>query len=55
MFMAVVESQIHAQIEQIIGNCDRLDILVNKEHPTRRQNARMYVNRYLAFKMVLVI
>uniref|UniRef100_H2YWG3 Golgi SNAP receptor complex member 2 n=2 Tax=Ciona savignyi TaxID=51511 RepID=H2YWG3_CIOSA len=41
----VVENSIKAQIEQIMGNCERLDILVNKEHPTRRQNARMRVDQ----------
>lgn len=40
-----IESELQARIDQIISNCDRLDILVNKEHPTRRQNARLKVDQ----------
>lgn len=36
-----VESEIQAHIDVILSNCDRLDILVNKEPPTRRSNAKM--------------
>ncbi|XP_039264832.1 Golgi SNAP receptor complex member 2-like [Styela clava] len=41
----VIENELQARIDQIVGNCDRLDILVNKEHPTRRQNARLKVDQ----------
>nr|CAB3250392.1 Golgi SNAP receptor complex member 2 [Phallusia mammillata] len=44
-FTSVIESQIQSHIDQINGNCDRLDILVNKEPPTRRQSARMKVDQ----------
>lgn len=40
-----IENELQARIDQIISNCDRLDILVNKEHPTRRQNARLKVDQ----------
>lgn len=41
----VIENELQARIDQIVSNCDRLDILVNKEHPTRRQNARLKVDQ----------
>lgn len=41
----VVENELQARIEQISSNCDRLEILVNKEHPSRRQNARLKVDQ----------
>lgn len=37
----MVESQIQTQIDHIVSNCERMDILVNKEPPTRRSNAKM--------------
>jgi len=37
-----IETSINGQLERIHGNCERLEILVNKEPPSRRQNARMY-------------
>ncbi|XP_060575712.1 Golgi SNAP receptor complex member 2-like [Ruditapes philippinarum] len=36
-----VENEIQAHIDHILSNCERLDILVNKEPPTRRSNAKM--------------
>ncbi|CAK8673340.1 Golgi SNAP receptor complex member 2-like [Clavelina lepadiformis] len=40
-----IENAVHSQLEQINGNCDRLEVLVNKEPPSRRQNARMRVDQ----------
>ncbi|KAL4217878.1 Golgi SNAP receptor complex member 2 [Mactra antiquata] len=41
----LVENQIHAHIDLVVSNCERLDILVNKEPPTRRSNAKMKVDQ----------
>ncbi|KAL3888471.1 hypothetical protein ACJMK2_000867 [Sinanodonta woodiana] len=41
----LVENEIQAQIDHIVSNCERLEILVNKEPPTRRANAKMRVDQ----------
>ncbi|XP_064651836.1 Golgi SNAP receptor complex member 2-like [Lineus longissimus] len=41
----VVENEIQARIDQVVSNCERLDILVNKEPPTRRSNAKIRVDQ----------
>lgn len=41
----LVENEIQARIDQITSNCERLDILVNKEPPTRRANAKLRVDQ----------
>ena len=40
-----VESEIQTRIDQIVSNCERLDLLVNKEPPTRRANAKLRVDQ----------
>ena len=35
------ESEVQTMIDRIVSNLERLDILVNKEPPTRKQNARL--------------
>jgi len=39
------ETQIQDLLDQIASNCDRLNILVNKEPPQKRQNARIRVDQ----------
>jgi len=39
--VAAAENQIQALIDHIVSNCERMDILVNKELPARRSNAKM--------------
>jgi Golgi SNAP receptor complex protein 2 len=41
----IVENEIQARIDHITSNCERLDILVNKEPPTRRQNSKLRVDQ----------
>ena len=41
----LVEEELSIKVHQIISNCDRLDILVNKEPPTRRANAKLRVDQ----------
>lgn len=41
----LVENEIQAHIDHIVSNCERLDILVNKEPPMRRNNAKMRVDQ----------
>ena len=41
----VVENELQARIDQIVSNCERLEILVNKEPPTRRANAKLRVDQ----------
>jgi Golgi SNAP receptor complex protein 2 len=41
----VIENEIQARIDQVVSNCERLDILVNKEPPTRRSNAKLRVDQ----------
>ena len=40
-----IENEIHSKIDEILNNCERLDILVNKEAPTRRANAKLRVDQ----------
>jgi len=39
------ENEIQARIDHIVSNCERLEILVNKEPPTRRANAKLKVDQ----------
>lgn len=39
------ENEIQAKIDIIVSNCERLTILVNKEPPTRRVNAKLRVDQ----------
>jgi len=39
------ETQISSQVDNVISSCERLDILVMKEPPARRANAKMRVNQ----------
>lgn len=41
----IVENEIQARIDQVVSNCERLEILVNKEPPTRRANAKIRVDQ----------
>ncbi|KAL5013624.1 hypothetical protein ScPMuIL_007894 [Solemya velum] len=41
----IVENEIQAKIDHIVSNCERLEILVNKEPPTRRANAKLRVDQ----------
>ncbi len=41
----LVENEVQARIDQIVSNCERLEILVNKEPPTRRANAKLRVDQ----------
>ncbi|XP_013381887.1 Golgi SNAP receptor complex member 2-like [Lingula anatina] len=41
----LLENEIQARIDQIVSHCERLDILVNKEPPTRRPNAKVRVDQ----------
>ncbi|KAK3590427.1 hypothetical protein CHS0354_024376 [Potamilus streckersoni] len=41
----LVENEIQAQIDHIVSNCERLEILVNKEPPMRRATAKMRVDQ----------
>lgn len=40
-----VRQQIEAELNSIIGNCDRLEIMVSKEPPARRRNAKYRVDQ----------
>lgn len=40
-----LENEVQTQIDHVISNCERLDILVMKEPPTRRANAKMRVDQ----------
>jgi len=40
-----VERKLHGQIDMVFGNCDRLDILVRKEPPNRREQAKLTVDQ----------
>ena len=40
-----IEVDIQARIDKIISNCERLDILVNKEPPSRRPSAKIRVDQ----------
>jgi len=39
------ENQLQAQVDHVISNCERLDILVMKEPPVRRANAKQRVSQ----------
>lgn len=41
----LVENEIQAHLDHVISNCERLEILVNKEPVTRRANAKMRVDQ----------
>ena len=41
----LIENEIQAQIDHVVSNCERLDILVNKEPPQKRSNAKMKVDQ----------
>ena len=41
----LVENEAQAHIDQIVSNCERLEIMVNKEVPTRRANAKLRVDQ----------
>ncbi|CAL1540186.1 unnamed protein product [Lymnaea stagnalis] len=41
----MIENEVQAQIDHIFSNCERLDILVSKEPPSRRANAKMRVDQ----------
>lgn len=40
-----VQQKIETQLNAILGNCDRLDIMVSKEPPARRRNAKYRVDQ----------
>lgn len=40
-----LEHHTNGKIDVIIKNCERLDVLVNKEQPTRRANAKLRVDQ----------
>uniref|UniRef100_A0A6B2F510 Golgi SNAP receptor complex member 2 n=1 Tax=Bothriechis nubestris TaxID=1766655 RepID=A0A6B2F510_9SAUR len=41
----LVENEIQARIDRIFSNLDRLEIFCNKEHPNKRQNAKLRVDQ----------
>lgn len=41
----MIQNTIQEQLNTVFANCERLDILVSKELPGRRDNARMRVNQ----------
>ncbi|XP_072181063.1 Golgi SNAP receptor complex member 2-like [Diadema setosum] len=41
----LVENEIRARLDKVTSNCDTLDIMVNKEPPARRQNAKLKVDQ----------
>jgi Golgi SNAP receptor complex protein 2 len=40
-----IENEVQAQVDHIISNCERLDVLVMKEPPVRRANAKLRVDQ----------
>lgn len=40
-----IEAEIRAAFDRIVGNCDRLDLMVNKEPPSRRTTAKIRVDQ----------
>lgn len=40
-----IEAEIRAAFDRIAGNCDRLDLMVNKEPPSRRTTAKIRVDQ----------
>lgn len=41
----MVENGLQARIDQTISNCERLEILVNKEPPTKRASSKLRVDQ----------
>lgn len=41
----LIETELQAEIDEVVNNCDKLEILVNKEPPTRRANAKLRVDQ----------
>ena len=41
----IVENEVQTKINRLAENCERLDILVNKEPPSRRANAKLRVDQ----------
>lgn len=41
----LLENDVQVRIDEIVSNCERLEILVNKEPPTRRANAKLRVDQ----------
>ncbi|XP_074656526.1 Golgi SNAP receptor complex member 2-like [Tubulanus polymorphus] len=41
----LVENEVRARIDQVVSNCERLEILVNKEPATRRANAKLRIDQ----------
>ena len=39
------ENEVQNKIDQVISSCERLEILVNKEPPTRRSTAKLRVDQ----------
>ncbi|XP_071823274.1 Golgi SNAP receptor complex member 2-like [Apostichopus japonicus] len=40
-----IENEVYSLIEQISSNCERLEIMVNKEPPNRKQNAKLRLDK----------
>lgn len=40
-----IEAQIQTMLDEIANNCDRLDLMVNKEPPSRRTTAKIRVDQ----------
>lgn len=43
VIFTAIENEVYSLIEQISSNCERLEIMVNKEPPNRKQNAKLWV------------
>lgn len=41
----IIENEVQAKIDHVISNSERLTMLVNKEPPTRRANAKLRVDQ----------
>ena len=40
-----LDAELQARIDQIVSNCERLELLVNKEPPSRRSTAKLRVDQ----------
>jgi len=40
-----LDVELQARIDQIVSNCERLELLVNKEPPSRRSTAKLRVDQ----------
>jgi Golgi SNAP receptor complex protein 2 len=40
-----IQNEIQARIDQMVSNCERLEMMVNKEPPSRRANAKLRVDQ----------